>query len=422
MKNSKVSPVRVSGWRWVPSVYVYQGLPSMLVMSTSSMMYKDLGFSAESFAFWTSLVCLPWSFKPLWAPIVERAWTKRRWTLLMEFVLVAAFVALSLSFGTSVFYPLSLSLMLVIAFGSSFHDIACDGYYIMALEPKEQTFYVGIRSTFFRVATVVATGFIPFVAGIFQKHGYAPGSSWGVSVGVAAALMTALAVVNLFAMPKVQEPTGRQDDGLAIFLRAFKSFFTHEGAVPFLVFLMTYRLGESQLSKIVTPFLIDGREGGGLGLTVDLCGVVYGTVGTLALTIGGIAGGWLASKYGLRRLIWPMALLMNMPNLVYIALAHFQPEADSPWVVVAVFIEQLGYGFGFSAYTLCILRYVAKAEYKAAEYSIGTAFMSLGMLLPGMVAGYAASALGYELFFVLAVLLTIPGMLSIAFLPKNLKE
>lgn len=410
--------VKSGGWRWVPPLYLFQGLPSSIVMSTSVLLYKDMGVDVMSFSFWTSAVCLPWSLKPLWSPLVERFRTKRWWVLTMQALLVGLFAALGASMmaGDNVFYPLSLAIMLLVAFASASHDIACDGYYMMALPPREQSFFVGIRSTFYRVSLVMATGLIPFIAGSVGNL-WSPSVGWGAAFGAAGVLMALFCLCCRFAMPVVQEPVGRQDDGLRIFFRALKSFFSHTGAVSAVTFFVTYRLGEALLSKLVTPFLTDDRAFGGLGLSVQGCSVVYGTLGVLMLVIGGVAGGVLASRFGIRRMLWPMLIFMNMPNLAYVALAHFQPEASSPYVYAAVMTEQLGYGFGFTAYMLVILKYVADAEYKAAEYAIATSLMSVSLLLPGMPAGWILYACGsYEMFFVIASVATIPGMVAAAFL------
>lgn len=410
--------VKSDGWRWVPPLYLFQGLPSSIVMSTSVLLYKDMGVDIKSFAFWTSFVCLPWSLKPLWSPLVERFRTKRWWVLAMQALLAYLFLALGASMlsGDNVFYPLSLAIMLLVALASASHDIACDGFYMMALPPREQSFFVGIRSTFYRVSMVMATGLIPFIAGKIGSA-FSPAVGWGAALGVAGVLMLIFFLSCRHYMPVVHETVGRQDDGLRILLRALKSFFSHKGAAAAICFFVTYRLGEALLSKLVTPFLTDGRASGGLGLSVQDCSVVYGTFGVLMLVLGGVAGGVLASRYGIRRMLWPMIVLMNLPNLAYVALAHFQPDAASPYVYAAVMTEQLGYGFGFTAYMLVILKYVAEAEYKAAEYAIATSLMSFSLIIPAMPAGWILWACGsYEMFFLIASAATIPGMIAAAFL------
>lgn len=410
--HMNVKETRGNGWRWVPSLYVFQGVPSCLVMTTSAMMYKDMGVSVASFAFWTSAVCLPWSLKPLWSPVVERYGTKRSWVLACQLCLAALLAGLGLSFLSGpMFYALSLCLMLLVAMASASHDIACDGYYMMALPEREQSFFVGIRSTFYRVAMVASTGLVPFVAGRVGASAGDTAVGWAAALCGAGGALLLLFALCRWGMPSVAERRGRQDDGLRILWRALRSFFSHPGAAATVTFFAVYRLGEALLAKIVTPFLIDSRSAGGIGLSVDQCGIVYGTFGVAALVLGGILGGVLSSRLGLRRTLWPMVALMNLPNLAYVALAHWQPAASSGMVAAAVVTEQFGYGFGFTAYMLVMLRYVGKAEYKAAEYAIGTSIMSLSLLLPGMAAGWVLEALGsYEALFVAACVLTLPGV------------
>ena len=408
---------KTSGWRWVPSLYVFQGIPSCLVMTTSSLIYADMDVPIASFAFWTSVVCLPWSLKPLWAPFVERYATKLGWVRVTQIVLAVAILLLGLAMLTESFYPLSLGLMLIIAFASASHDIACDGYYMMALDERAQSFFVGIRSTFYRIAMVIATGLVPYIAGSVASHYDAP-TGWAVSIGIAGLTLMLTAVLCRIGMPRIDEPQGRQDDGLKVFWRALRSFFSHEGAVAAVAFFVLYRLGEAIITKTVLPFLKASPADGGLGVSVEQCGITYGTFGVLSLVAGGVLGGIIASRIGTRRALWPMILMMNAPNVAYVALAYFAPSADSLWIDAAVMTEQFGYGIGFTAYMLVMLRYVADAEYKAAEYAIGTSLMSLSLILPGMAAGVLLEWLdgSFAGIFSLACVMTIPGMVAAAFL------
>lgn len=408
------------GWRWVPSLYFFQGVPSCLVMTTSSLIYNNMGVSLGLFAYWSSLICLPWSLKPLWAPVVERYSTKRQWVMATQAVLVAAFLLLGAAMLTPAFFPLSLALMFVVAMASGFHDIACDGYYMLALSEREQSFFVGIRSTFYRVAMVAATGLVPFVAGRVAAAGSSAGLGWAVAIGMAGLTLAAMACLCRWGMGKISEPRARDANSLVIFWKALKSFFSRRGAAAAITFFFVYRLGEALLTKIVLPFLNTGRDAGGLGMSVERCGITYGTFGVLALVAGGIVGGVVASRIGLRRALWPMMLMMNIPNLAYVALALALPSADSPWVVAAVMTEQFGYGLGFTAYMLVMLHYVSDAEYKAAEYAIGTSIMSLGLILPGMAAGLLLNVIccSFTTLFIAACVATLPGMAAAAFLRK----
>lgn len=411
---------RRQGWRWVPSLYVFQGVPSCLVMTTSSLIYSSMGVSLGQFAYWSSLICLPWSLKPLWAPVVERYATKRQWVLATQAILVAAFLLLGAAMLSSAFFPLSLALMFVVAMASACHDIACDGYYMLALPEREQSFFVGIRSTFYRVAMVAATGLVPFVAGRVTQAWSNPAAGWAVAIGLAGVALAVMAALCRWGMVKIAEPRAQDANSLVIFWKALKSFFTRSGAAAAVTFFFVYRLGEALLTKIVLPFLNTGRDVGGLGMSVEQCGITYGTFGVMALVAGGITGGVVASRIGLRRALWPMMLMMNVPNLAYVALASAMPPADSPWVAAAVMTEQFGYGLGFTAYMLVMLHYVADAEYKAAEYAIGTSIMTLGLIIPGMAAGLLLNVIScsFITLFVTACVATLPGMLAAAFLRK----
>ncbi len=408
------------GWKWVPSLYFFQGVPSCLVMTTSSLIYNNMGVSLGLFAYWSSIICLPWSLKPLWAPIVERYATKRQWVLATQAILVVAFLLLGAAMLTPAFFPLSLALMFVVAIASGFHDIACDGYYMLALSEREQSFFVGIRSTFFRVAMVTATGLVPFVAGRVAAAGSSAGQGWAAAIGLAGLTLAVMACLCRWGMGKIAEPKARDTNSLVILWKALKSFFSRRGAAAAVTFFFVYRLGEALLTKIVLPFLNTGRDAGGLGMSVERCGITYGTFGVLALVAGGVVGGVVASHIGLRRALWPMMLMMNVPNLAYVALACAMPSADSPWVVAAVMTEQFGYGLGFTAYMLVMLHYVSDAEYKAAEYAIGTSIMSLGLTLPGMAAGLLLNVIccSFTTLFIAACVATLPGMVAAAFLRK----
>ncbi len=409
-----------SGWLWVPSLYLYQGIPYSIVMTTSTLFYKDMGIPLASFTFWTSLLYLPWTIKPLWSPLVEARSTKRTWIVATQFFVAAAFILLASSFfiHESLFYPLSLSLLALIAFGSASHDIACDGFYMLALDERHQSFFVGIRSTFYRIAMLAALGIIPIITGFVQQQFTGPDSiplGWGIALVSLGLFLLLLAVYNNFVLPRPDDRTAGSSQ--RIFLDVLRSFFTKPGALPALLFLFLYRLGEAQLAKIAPPFLIDSRDNGGLGLSLEQYGLAYGTIGMISLTVGGILGGWFASRYGLRRMLWWMVALMNIPNAVYVALAFFQPSASSPLIYVAISAEQFGYGFGFTAYMLFLMNYVSRSRYKTAEYALGTALMALGMMLPGMVSGFISERLTYTPFFIYVLLCCIPGIVLAAFIP-----
>lgn len=403
-------------WLWVPTLYLYQGIPYSIVMTTSALFYQSMGINVASFTFWTSLLYLPWTIKPLWSPLVEAYSTKRHWVTMTQMLVAVLFLALGLSFQSTWFYPLSLLTLLFIALGSASHDIACDGFYMLALNTKEQSFFVGIRTVFYKIAMLAALGLIPII--VDTVNATENNTSWGWTVAFTAlgTVMLLLWLFNKHTLPHPTDTTSNNAHSLSIYKEVIVSFFSKPGVLPAIGFLLLYRLGEAQLAKIATPFLIDDRANGGLGMSMTDYGIAYGTLGMIALTIGGVVGGWMASKYGLKRLIWPMVAFMNIPNLVYVALAIWQPASDSATIYAAIITEQLGYGFGFTAYMLFLLQYVGDSKYKTAEYALGTALMALGMMLPGMISGFIQEAIGYEWFFIYVVICCIPGTILAKYL------
>jgi PAT family beta-lactamase induction signal transducer AmpG len=288
---------------------------------------------------------------------------------------------------------------------------------MLALNSRQQSFFVGIRTVFYKVAMLAAVGLIPIVVDYVNGKNTS-NSSWGWTVAfiTLSIVMLALWLYNSRMLPHPTDTTSDSSSSLTIYKEVIVSFFSKPGVVPSIAFLLLYRLGEAQLAKIATPFLIDDRSNGGLGMSMTDYGIAYGTLGMIALTLGGVVGGWLASKFGLKRLIWPMVAFMNLPNLVYVALAIWQPVADSWTIYAAIITEQLGYGFGFTAYMLFLLLYVGDSKYKTAEYALGTALMALGMMLPGMISGFVQELVGYDYFFIYVVICCIPGTILVKYL------
>lgn len=535
-----------SPWVWIPSLYFFQGIPYSIVMITSGLIYKTMGISIASFAFWTSLLYLPWAIKPLWSPYIDVVSTKRNWVVWTQFLLGLAFIAAGSAMPLKFFYPVTILIFAVIAISSASHDIAADGFYMYALDQHKQAFFVGIRSTFYRFAMLTALGLIPVIAGLIQQNTglkpvtfeaksilpeeYSPfnpdeisinqstgkpaillfpenlqipvyqtgksaldsavvyitlsappekgetvvvnvtrksGSkdidiskkqtgrfefnsenwnkpmttsvkvnhnltgitssvflvtagniafSWTASLSVLGILLLLIALYNKIMLPRPEEKRDKERISWNVYKEVFVSFFTKPGIIPALIFFLLYRLGESQLVKVATPFLVDSRSSGGIGLTAAEYGIAYGTIGMICLTLGGILGGITAAKFGLRRLIWIMAFCMNIPISVYIYLSFVQPMPGDLSIYVSIALEQFGYGFGFTAYMLYMLHFVGESKFKTAEYAIGTSLMALGMMLPGMLSGSMKEFLGYQHFFIYVILCSVPGIIAIRFL------
>ncbi len=609
MENKKRSP-----WLWVPSIYFAQGLPYIVVMTVSVIMYKRLGVSNADIALYTSWLYLPWVIKPLWSPLVDIFRTKRFWIITLQLVIGAALGGVALTIPMPGYFKLTLGFFWLLAFSSATHDIATDGFYMLGLSEHEQAWFVGVRSTFYRFAMITGQGLLIILAGYIEstsglpdldiqvqvqpsqaqvqmvhpdsisfpalqgdiqfvtwpqqmiiaahpikeetadsirqavnawniKHHFieaptiqteeereaglslwgryvtdplervlrkwfgvqkevradhltgnvgvvyfrlskspVPGKeyvmhfgrtsgdksislilgermvfdasnwnipamaliqidpklrsttsahfmaksgniplAWSVTFIVLAIMFLVFFVYHKFILPKPvsDKPAGKSDNFFKEFIETFASFFRKDHIGLAITFLLLYRLAESQLVKLASPFLLDTRELGGLALTTGEVGFIYGTVGLLFLTLGGLLGGFIAAKYGLKKWLWWMAIAINIPDAVYIYLSYVQP--DSFWIINGcVAAEQFGYGFGFTAYMLYMI-YVSQGEYKTAHFAIATGFMALGMMIPGMVSGWLQEIIGYQHFFIWVMIATIPGFLILPFIPIDEK-
>ena len=400
----------ISPWAWVPTLYFAQGIPYFIVNNISVMMFTKMGVPNGEMALFTSLLYLPWTIKPFWSPFVDIIKTKRWWTLSMQILMSVAFILLTLSIprpdeatmaaGTTPISMFSITLMLFIitAFASATHDIAADGFYMLALKQSDQAAFVGIRSTFYRL-----------IAGAIELRTENIPLSWTITMLVTAVLFSLVTFYHLFAVPKPtsDKSTLAADAATAgaifrEFGRTFATYFTKPGALLAIVFMLLYRLPEAFLIKMCMPFLVASKESGGLELSTAEVGIVYGTIGVIFLTLGGILGGLFASRIGLKKSIWWMAGCMTLPCLTFVYLAIAQPD-NLFAISTAIAIEQFGYGFGFTAYMLYMM-YFSEGEFKTSHYAICTAFMALSMMIPGMFAGYIQEAIGYTDFFWLVMI------------------
>ena len=599
-KNNSRNP-----WAWIPTLYFAEGLPYVVVMTLAVVMYKGLGLSNTDIALYTSLLYLPWVIKPFWSPLVDLIGTRRKWVWLMQLIIGAGLAGVALTVPMPDFFRWSLAFLWLLAFSSATHDIAADGYYLLATTEREQAFFVGIRSTFYRIAMISGQGLLVIFAGLIQSHtglpkvelqiaarpgtalvqtvgtngfplpaapkelfivssvsqinispeprsktevaellatikaqniarGFYPSEqkhetkptdgwwtqsvaqplrkflaehfgatktksdvagniglvelqlsqkpvketvltlglksgdksigliegarlvfneqnwnqpatvvfqldpklrqaavavyeirsgnialSWSLTFFLLAAMFLGFGLWHKFILPRPEhdQPSAAGSSGRFTkeFFLTFGSYFRKPQILAMLLFLLLYRFGEAQLMKMVVPFLLDGRELGGLGLTTGQVGFVYGTIGIIALTCGGLMGGIVASRYGLKAWLWPMLFIMHLPDLVFIYLAHAQP--DNLFIINAcVAVEQFGYGFGFTAYMLYMI-YIARGKHPTAHYAICTGFMALGMMVPGMWSGWLQEIVGYHHFFVWVLLATVPSFIVAAKIP-----
>lgn len=412
-QNSPKNP-----WIWVPSLYLTESLPYVVIIWVSVVLYKNLGISNADIGLYTSFLYLPWVIKPIWSPILELFGNKKQWFLSMQFILALVFLGVGLTTGTNHFFTITLAFFWMGAFASATNDIASDGLYLIALRPEQQSFFVGMRSTFYRVGMITGQGLIVMVAGYFEKIYGNPTQSWSWTMIGVGTLMLFLTMINYLAVPNVVEERIKKEEQPS-FGKVFSSFFSKENIGLSLGFVLLYRLGESQLVKMASPFFLDARDAGGLGLSTSDVGFIYGTLGVIALLAGGILGGIMISRDGLGKWMMPMAFAINAPNIGYVILAWQQPESFL-FATIVVVIEQLGYGFGFAAFMVFLI-FLAEGIYKTAHYALATGFMAMGMMLPGMLSGYVQQWLGYPGFFVWVVLATIPGFV-VAYAVKFPKE
>ena len=404
-----------SPWFWIPLLNFASGFPYAIIISVSVIMYKSLGISNEDIGVYTSLLYLPWVLKPLWSPFIDLYATKRKWFLAMQLVIAVAFLIVGLTIPMSNFFVLSLAIFWVAAFASASNDVASDGFYMLALAKEQQSFFLGIRSTFYRLSMLTANGLIVILGGFLEQKYGDKSKAWSYTMIIVALVMVFLTIYNFFNTPKVEETkitTERENN--QSFGVVFKTFFQKKQIGLVLAFILLFRLGESQLLKMLTPFLIDEKIKGGMGLTTEDVGIIYGTFGVAALVIGGILGGIAISKGGLRKWMLPMFLAMHLPIIGFILLSNFHPESVF-YVYATVIAEQFGYGFGFAAFMMFLI-YVADGESKTSHYSIATGFMAFGMMLPGMLSGFIQEYLGYGNFFIWVFLATIPGLVLSRFL------
>ncbi len=405
-------PTTRGPWWWVPSLYFAQAMPFVFVNIVSTYAYTRMGVSPVLIGL-TSWLGLPWTFKPLWSPLVEIIGTERRWVWTTEYLAAAAFAIVAFGFATDHFFAWTLVGYGLLAVASATHDIAADGFYMRVLTPHKQTWFTGIRNVSFRSGWIYGEGLLVMLAGVLIRLDYDPALAWGATHVAAAATFCLLATYHALTLPIAPpKETYQKASAKVVFRevgRIFAKFFVAIPLATALPFLLLYRFAEAQLTKFAGVFLLDGRDVGGLGLLEDQVGLINGTLGIGALLAGGVLGGILAARHGMRAWLLPMAVMMNVPNVVYLALAYFQPESLT-YVAVGVMAEKFGYGFGFTGYMLYML-YLAQGQHQTSFYAICTGFMSLGLILPGSLAGYPLEWLGYTGFFMWIMVATIPSFL-----------
>ena len=436
------TPKSKNVWSWIPSLYFTQGIPYIVVMSVAVAMYKNLGLSNTDIALYTSYLNLPWVIKPLWSPLVDALKTKRWWIIITQLIMGAVFAvtAYAITSGDN-FIAWSLAGLALVAFNSATHDIAADGMYIISLSEEKQSFYVGIRSSFYRIAMIAGQGGLVALAGILSIH-YGTEVTRGVEgaiettnivngieivkhtqpdffnawmnvfYGVAIFLVLA-GLYHIWQLPKVEtdKTNVSMKSVFSDFGKTFTSFFQIKNIKIHIAVLLLFRLGEAQLVKLAQPFMLDAETNGGLGLSNAQIGLFYGTIGVVSLTVGGILGGMIVSRDGLRKWFLPMIFAINIPNSMYLLMAYFLPTSN--WAIGgAIALEQFGYGFAFTAYMMYMI-YITRdsGKFKTAHFAFTTGFMALGMMIPGMPSGWLQELLGYTNFFIWVLVCMVPMLI-----------
>ncbi len=424
-------------WSWIPSLYFASGLPYVVVMTVSVIMYKRMGISNTDIALYTSWLYLPWVIKPFWSPFVDIIKTKRSWIVAMQLLIGAGLGGVALTLPAHDFFRLSLAFLWLLAFSSATHDIAADGFYMLGLSKHDQTWFVGIRSTFYRLAMIAGQGLLIMLAGLMERTMQSAGSAsetlaggspdpgialaWAITFYIMAGLFVAFFAWHRFVLPRPEKDVATLHETFADimrdFLRTFAAFFNKPKIGLILAFLLLFRFAEAQLAKIAAPFLLDSAEVGGLALSTGQVGFAYGTIGVIMLTLGGLLGGFLAARNGLKYWLLWMVIAINLPNAVYIFLSTAMPESLLI-INLAVGVEQFGYGFGFAAYMLYML-YISHGAHQTAHYAICTGFMALGMMIPGMFSGWLQELIGYQYFFIWVLLATLPSFVVTLLIPLD---
>ncbi len=415
MNSDESKPVYPA--RWVPTLYFAEGLPFVAIAMVSSLMYKNMGIADAQIAFWTSLVMLPWTLKPIWGPLLEMFKTKKHFVIATEFIGGFSFGLLAFTLPLDGFFRYSLALFAIIAFNGATHDIAADGVYINVLSQKLQAQFVGWQGAAYNIAKVFTQGALVYLAGQLEMS-VGIVHAWMIVMGVFGSILVLLSLYHLRFLPPGGSATTVTSlrEGFTTLWDVIRTFFQKKYILSGILFIILYRFAEGQAIKIVPLFFRAARDQGGLGLTTSEIGIVYGTFGAAAFVVGSILAGYFTAGRGLRKSLFILCCFFNIPFAVYALLAAALPT--SLWVIgTAVIFEYFGYGFGFVGLTLFMMQQIAPGKYKMAHYAFATGIMSLGMMIPSMLSGVLSDWLGYKYFFIWVIVATIPSFLMTWLVP-----
>ncbi len=416
MKN--ITSQEVSPVRWVPSVYFAMGLPFVVLNMVSVLMFKGMGISDAQIAFWTSLIMLPWTLKPLWSPFLGMFKTKKFFVVLTQIVTGICFGLVALALQMPHFFAITIAILFIIAFSGATHDIATDGVYMQELDKEEQAKWIGWQGAFYNLAKVVASGGLVWLAGYLIGH-FGTTNAWMSIMGLCGTIMFLLGIYHIKVLPTGGKATGEArsfKDGMKELWEVIRSFFAKKYIIWYICFIILYRFAEGFVMKIVPLFLKAPVAEQGLGLTEQEIGLYYGTFGAIAFILGSLLSGYFIARIGLKKALFPLCCAFNIPFAVYLLLAVFQPSEG--WVIASgIAFEYFGYGFGFVGLTLFMMQQIAPGKYQMAHYAFATGIMNLGVMLPGMLSGFISDAIGYKSFFIFVLFATIPAFLITYFVP-----
>jgi len=407
---------------WIPTVYFAMGLPFALVTMASVLMYEDLGVSDTQITFWTALITLPWTFKPLWSPILEMFKTKKHFVLATQWLTGISLMFVAFSLQLPSFFQYSIAFFAILAFSGATHDIATDGVYINALSSADQAKYIGWQGAAYNIAKFLSMSGFAYLAGELSKT-MGPATAWMWAMASCGVLMIILGFYHVKMLPSGGSSTHKVTslaDGFNTLLEVLKTFFQKKFIIWHIVFIVLYRFAEGLALKIVPLFLKASIDDGGLGFDTSTVASVYGA-GSISFVAGSLLGGLFISKRGLKRSLFYLALAFNIPFVCYFLLSLFRPD-NITWVYASVLTEWFGYGFGFVGLMLFMMQQVAPGKYKMAHYAFASGIMNLGIIPTGMISGWMSDWLGYKLFFIWVLVATIPALLVARFVPFVHKE
>lgn len=412
---------KTNPWAWIPTLYFAEGLPNVVVTALSIVMYMQMGLTDTEVGLYTGWLALPWVVKPLWSPFIDLLKTKRWWVLAMQLLIGSALAGIAFTIPTAFWFQGTMAFMFIMAFASATHDISADGFYMIELDEHNQAKYVGLRNTFYRLAVIFVNGALVWFAGRLEHTFHMPVVyTWTLVFYALAGLFIGIWLYHCKMMPRPADDTGSDKSvgevakELKVMMKTFFSKFAWRETMAVMLFLLFYRFPEALLNTMTKTFLMRPNADGGLGLSAEEYGLAQGTVGLIGLLLGGIIGGLLVSRDGMKRWLWPMVCAITLPDVVYIFLSYTLNA--NMWVVSScLFVEQFGYGLGFTVLTLYMLFY-SQGRFRTAHYSICTGISYLGLMLPGMVSGYVKDMVGYRMFFIIVMACCLITFLVTAFL------